>query len=219
MTLSWQMETTYKIIGGDGVEYGPVALEELKRWVLDGRVAASTNVWRSDLSRWSAASGLAELQPELGRAVDVAVSPEGIPVGFWPRVGAYLIDVMVLQGIFLAIWGPAPNALPTSSNGLPDLEAWLRAMSPRLQYEIVMIIGYTVFLNGQFGATLGKLAIGARIVNLDGSAIGFGKALLRWLGTIGSQITLGIGYLMVAFRSDKRALHDLLAGTKVIYRR
>jgi len=32
-------------------------------------------------------------------------------------------------------------------------------------------------------------------------------------------LTLGIGYLMVAFREDKRALHDLIVGTRVIYKR
>ena len=76
-----------------------------------------------------------------------------------------------------------------------------------------------MLLNGQFGATLGKFAIGARIVNMDGSPIGFTKAILRWLAMVVSNMTLGIGYLMLAFRSDKRALHDLIAGTRVIFRR
>jgi uncharacterized RDD family membrane protein YckC len=169
------------------------------------------------LSKWAPASRYNELEPELGQTFtdsEAAVRP----VGFWPRVGAYLIDVMVLQGIFLAIWGPVPE-VPGAAHGIPDFGAIVRELGPRLAYQIVIQLAYTVILNGQFGATLGKLAIGARIVNVDNSPIGFGKALLRWVAMIASNLTLGIGYLIVAFRPDKRALHDLLAGTKVIYRR
>src|SRR5258706_14971384 len=109
------METTYKIIGGDGVEYGPVALDELKRWIVDGRVARLTHVWRSDLSRWMPASNYAGLQPELGGASAAISEPgqEGFrAVGFWPRFRAYLIDVMVLQGIFMGIWGAGTQTAP-----------------------------------------------------------------------------------------------------------
>lgn len=213
------METTYKIIGGDGAEYGPVGLDELKRWVLDGRVGTGTQVWRSDVGRWAPASGYSELRSELRQVSDVlAESIEQQPsVGFWARLGAYLIDIMVVQGIFIAIWG-APPSTPVTPSGFPDFEAMARDLAPRITYEMLIIIGYNVLLNGQFGATLGKFAVGARIVNTDGSPIGFGKALLRWLAMIVTNITLGIGFLIVAFRRDKRALHDLIAGTKVVSR-
>jgi uncharacterized RDD family membrane protein YckC len=214
------MEVTYKIIGGDGAEYGPVGLEELKRWVLDGRVGVATQVWRSDVSRWAPASGYSELERELGQVSDLlAESAHGQarPVGFWARLGAYLIDIMVLQGTFIAIWG-TPPATPVTPGGFPDFEAMVRELTPRLSYQMLIIISYNVLMNGWFGATLGKFAIGARIVNLDGSAIGFGKALLRWLAMIATNITLGIGFLIVAFRADKRALHDLIARTRVVSR-
>ena len=184
-------------------------------------MAGATHVWRSDISRWGPASGYSELRTELEQVS--ALVPQARlggdrVVGFWPRVGAYLIDLIVLQGIFIAIWGPPPPT-PMTPNGLPDFQAIIRQTVPQMSYEMLIIIGYNVFFNGQFGATLGKLAIGARIVNVDGSAIGFGKALLRWLAMIVSNFTLGIGYLLVAFRTDKRALHDLLVGTKVVARR
>ena len=68
------MELTYKIIGADGAEYGPVTIEELKHWVLDGRVAAATHVWRNDLSRWLPAARYTELQPELDQ-ITAAAAP------------------------------------------------------------------------------------------------------------------------------------------------
>lgn len=56
------MDTTYKIIGGDGQEYGPATLDELKSWISAGRVTGATQVFRSDLGTWAAASQFAELQ-------------------------------------------------------------------------------------------------------------------------------------------------------------
>ena len=46
------METNYKIIGGDGREYGPVTLDEIKGWIRDGRIGRTTQIWRSDLGSW-----------------------------------------------------------------------------------------------------------------------------------------------------------------------
>src|SRR5262245_20425284 len=68
------MEATYKLIGTDGNEYGPVTLEQVRDWAKEGRLAGSTQVLRSDLSAWSTASAL----PELGVA-DQAASLPGQP--------------------------------------------------------------------------------------------------------------------------------------------
>lgn len=56
-----------------------------------------------------------------------------------------------------------------------------------------------------------------RIVRADGASVGLGQAFGRYLATILSRLILYIGYLMIAFREDKRGLHDLIAETKVIY--
>jgi hypothetical protein len=69
------MEATYKLIGTDGNEYGPVTLEQVRDWAKEGRLASSTQVLRSDLSAWSTASAL----PELGVA-DQAASLPGQPL-------------------------------------------------------------------------------------------------------------------------------------------
>lgn len=213
------MDLTYKIIGGDGAEYGPVAIDELKHWVIDGRVAPTTHVWRSDLAKWGPASEYAELQPEL-QQIAPTLEPAARPVGFWPRVGAYLIDVLVLIGIMRLVWGPSPEPFRKPPADLAEAQALLAQVAPFVICQFLVEMGYHVFFNGQFGATLGKLAIGARIVNADGSRIGFGKALVRFVARLASwPLTLGIGYLFVGVREDKRALHDLLARTKVIYRR
>jgi len=117
------------------------------------------------------------------------------------------------------VWGRAPELIGRLPTDFAALEAILAQIAPFVICQFIVELVYNVFFNGQFGATLGKMAIGARIVNVDGSRIGFGKALLRFLATMVTQMTMGVGYLLIVVREDKRALHDLLARTKVIYRR
>ena len=221
------MDIEYKIIGGDNVEYGPTSLPELKAWIRDGRVAAMTKVWRSDLSIWSPASRYTELLDDLARlnAAASAAADRALPrAGFWARLAAYLIDLLVLSLLFLAVWTPIAGAnhwpipeLPqtwTDAN-LQQFHAWEGRALP-IFYPIFLI--YDVLLNGRFGATFGKMAIGAKITLLDGSPIGYRRALLRWMAARVSDI-LFFGYILIGLRQDKRGLHDLLAGTKVVYKR
>src|SRR5258706_7852157 len=68
------MGTTYKLLGGDGKEYGPVTLEQLQSWLKEGRVTAATQILRSDLNVWHPASDYGELG--LGEAPAPAPSTE-----------------------------------------------------------------------------------------------------------------------------------------------
>src|SRR5262245_46155224 len=73
-----QTEVTYKVLGGDGQEYGPVNLEELRGWLAEGRVTAATQLWRSDLNAWRAASAFSELglgNPSAAPAASVPQDP------------------------------------------------------------------------------------------------------------------------------------------------
>src|SRR5207249_1882871 len=117
---------------------------------------------------------------------------------------------------YFLVLEPARLDLATFNTGnQAEVLALLKALVKlaAVRYAIEMI--YCVTMTGAFGATLGKMAINARIVQKDGSKLGFGRAWLRWAGTVVSRLTLGIGYLMIALREDKRALHDLMAGTRV----
>jgi uncharacterized RDD family membrane protein YckC len=226
------MDIQYKIIGGDGVEYGPAPLAELKNWIRDGRVAAMTKVWRSDLSIWSPADRYTELLEELARlnaSVAAAADRALPPAGFWVRFAAYMIDHILLAVIFLAVWTPiagprhwqmpeVPRTLTDASmhQYLEQFGSW-RVKALPVFYPIFLV--YDVLLNGRFGATVGKMAIGAKITRLDGSPIGYNRALLRWLASRLSEFLFFSGYLLIALRGDKRALHDLLAGTKVVFKR
>jgi len=67
------------------------------------------------------------------------------------------------------------------------------------------------------GATVGKWATGLRIERQSGERLGFGHATLRHtVGYLVSLLTLGLGFLLAAFDSEGRALHDRIAGTIVV---
>ena len=59
-------ESQYHIIGGDGGEYGPVKITDLKSWSEQGRLDAQTMIRRENESRWQPAAQLPEVQPLLG---------------------------------------------------------------------------------------------------------------------------------------------------------
>lgn len=215
------MEPTYKMIGGDGREYGPASLEELLTWTRDGRVAATTRVWRSDEERWRPAAEVAELQPvlpQLPSLPEVTAADDMVPVGFWVRAAALMIDQLVL-GIPLSLIVEAPEFL---RKPLPDPQVLMRHLPELFAYSgIIFIVSgfYYILLTGRFGATVGKMIFRAQVVRVDGSPVGYAVATGRYFASLLSRLILGIGYLFVVFRPDKRALHDLVAGTRVVYRR
>jgi uncharacterized RDD family membrane protein YckC len=221
------MQTEYKIIGGDGSEYGPATLDELRSWIRDGRVAGMTKVWRSDVAAWSPAAQYAELGTELARLHANATFAK--PCGFWSRLAAYFIDFAILWTIFQLVWAQLPLSRQWLAPLRPEevtaaslqqfmlsVQAWACHALP-IFYPLYFCCD--VLLNGRYGATIGKWAIGARIVLCDGSPIGYRRAALRWLAARVSDFFFYAGYLIIALRRDKRGLHDLLAGTRVIYNR
>lgn len=182
-------------------------------------------VWSSVQESWAPAGTYGELQPEIGRvgAVhparhggELAPSPAWVAVGFVPRLGAYLVDWMVMNlvGMFL----PENEGLKALAKGETIRPDQMESVAMHVLLGICLTAIYYVSMNGTLGATLGKLMIGARIVRLDGRPIGYGLAALRFVSAVLSWITLGVGFLFIAFRPDRRALHDLLAGTQVVWR-
>ena len=222
----------YKIIGGDGREYGPATLEELHQWVTEGRVGPQTMVWDGRAETWGPASQIFELAQAFQQPGLKTPPATPVPValaGFWVRLAAYLVDRIVLWMIFSFAWMAASKWLNIEQPSLESLneiqdpaqfwEAALPLLARQMAVYLPIHLVYDVLFNGRFGATPGKMLVCVRIVRLDGSRISYGVALLRWLSARVSDLLLYTGYLLVAFRRDKRALHDLLASTQVIVRK
>jgi uncharacterized RDD family membrane protein YckC len=72
-------------------------------------------------------------------------------------------------------------------------------------------------LPGLTGRTVGKWATGLRIERVDGGQISIGGALLRhFVGYPVSFLPLGLGFIIAAFTTRGRGLHDFIAGTVVV---
>ena len=72
------------------------------------------------------------------------------------------------------------------------------------------------FQSSKHQATPGMMIFSLRIEGYDGKGISFWRATGRYFATILSILTLGIGYLMIAFTPRKQALHDYIANTLVV---
>lgn len=77
-------------------------------------------------------------------------------------------------------------------------------------------IAYPTYFLGKYSATFGKMACGLKVVRPDGEKISYARACARFFAEFLSSIILGIGYLMVAFDEERRALHDRICDTRVV---
>ena len=105
--------------------------------------------------------------------------------------------------------------------GLPfDRALMLPVLVPTSVFLSLLGVGYLVMFNAAGGQTIGKMAVGLRVVReitpFDaGGPVSFGQALLRAVLTLPSVLVAGAGFLP-ALVGDERAVHDRLAHTRVI---
>ncbi len=154
--------------------------------------------------------------------------PGAVSAGFIRRLLATLADMLLFCGLCTALAWPVIRVvdwttLPTNVDGflsaVSDRE-WISHASGVLGMWIALWWCYFVVGWGLFGATPGKWLFGIRIVDhKDRYPIGMSRALMRLFSYGVSSITLGLGHLLAVIRGDRRALHDSLAGTRVVRRR
>jgi uncharacterized RDD family membrane protein YckC len=155
----------------------------------------------------------AQCKPIVVQQIEAGVRVAGTMTyaGFWIRVGAKLLDQIfltivnfVLQGIVTVL-------------GLMLGETAGILLSVFVSFAMIAIqVAYTTYFLGRFGATLGKMVCGLRVVTAEGEPITYLRAFGRHFADMLSGLTLGIGYIMVAFDDQKRALHDYICNTRVI---
>ena len=142
------------------------------------------------------------------RPTGASETKAGEAAGFGIRFLAFLVDEMIL-GIPLLLGG---LAWMTSFALGPSTSLVSAAFS---LYSLFCIF-YYVYFWGARGATPGKSLLGLTVVSDSGETpIGYGRALLRLVGYAASSLLLGLGFLLIAFSPDRRALHDRIAGTRV----
>jgi uncharacterized RDD family membrane protein YckC len=146
---------------------------------------------------------------------------EGVPVGtlpyagFWVRFGAAFFDFLIQLPIYLLVWFGIIFLFPqvivqNGENPAPQLLLNF--------FFIAFNAGYDALFVGRFGATPGKMICNLRVVRADGSKLSYGRALGRHFAKWVSQIVLCVGYIIAAFDDQKRALHDHMCDTRVVYK-
>ena len=127
------------------------------------------------------------------------------------RCGAFLIDYIAL--ISIVVFG----TLVARMLGGGARSEGTAAETAGILLAVFMALMNLVVMPALTGLTLGKWATGLRIERVDGSALGFGRALLRhFVGYPLSFLLLGLGFLIAAVSVHGRGLHDIIAGTIVV---
>lgn len=224
----------------EGAQHGPVSEAEIKTMIGTGKIAGADFVWHEGMTDWKPVSETPELmtpqpsttatapaevadgsssdaawpyQPpaaELGQ-VDLAPADFIGYAGFGQRLVALIIDSLVtgvLGAVVGVILGVIAVAAETEDSALTEVV-----------YNLIgVLIGwlyYVLMESSSKQATLGKMAMGIKVTDLNGNRIGFGRATGRYFAKIISSLILLIGYLMMLWSPRKQTLHDSISGCLV----
>ena len=81
-----------------------------------------------------------------------------------------------------------------------------------------MRVAYDALFIGRFAATPGKMMAGLKVVDANASRVTYARAWGRAFAEILTGLTFSIGYIIAAFDGQKRALHDYVCDTRVIFK-
>jgi uncharacterized RDD family membrane protein YckC len=115
--------------------------------------------------------------------------------GFWLRMGALLLDV-VLVGFLGSV---AFGSFHHESN-----------------LHLLVLATYGACMWKLRGATVGGIVCDLRVVRLDGRPMEWETAIVRALGCFLSLAVCGLGFIWIAFDENRQAWHDKIAGTLVV---
>ena len=142
------------------------------------------------------------------------VSSQGHYAGSVSRFLAYVLDLVVISGLF---------ALGLAAASLAAQVVTGHSVSWSRTNIVVAIIfaawwfcyfGYSWSVSGR---TFGMAVLGVRVVRADGAALEPRRGIVRALVFPLSFLLFGLGFLGILVQREHRALHDLIAGTAVIY--
>ena len=234
------------ILGADEKEYGPVSSGQVRAWMMDGRADLKTKAKLHNGTEWKTLGDYPEfggsvsplVPPRVASEVPFAAPTSAAPhpavaaepsASRWLRLPAALIDgllkILSWSPVSLAVWHLVSSQVLAGEQ--PTLEAIMGAVNGAMGRALPMLAVLALVQCSLLSArsqSVGKLLFGLRIVRVDtGEPGGWVHALLL-RGTLTlffEQVPL-LGFLFMIvdsafiFSEDRRCLHDLIAGTRVV---
>src|SRR5829696_5706222 len=180
---------------------------------------------------WSGTPGYSSPAPPGAGGPRPAAVPAGLggrPVlaGWGRRAAAQVIDGLIIgigAGIVLAVLGAAGLTVDGDGGAVAFVVALLFAV---LAIAVVALLYAPALMARTNGKTLGRMAVGIRVIRADGGRMSFGFAMLREVAVkallvgVVSSATFGLGYvidvLWPLWDEESRALHDFVVNTRTI---
>ena len=222
---------------------GPIDITALRQMLSSGQLNAHTLVWTDGMPNWIAAITHPDLAVAAQQQMQgtqqaggyqqggytgyvapgqplqyYANQPTFVYAGFWLRFAGWLLDFLItffggcivggVVGVIIGITGGGRGSNPNAEVGLQIISYILSIMIGWLYYAIME--------SSAAQATLGKMACGIKVTDMEGNRISFGRATGRHFAKLLSGIILGFGYFMAGWTERKQGLHDIIAGTLVV---
>ena len=130
------------------------------------------------------------------------------------RFVAYAVDLGVSIGVFMLALAAISFA---ASVIVGHSISWSRNDLPVAILYVAWVFVYFAYSWGASGKTLGMALLGVKVVAAAGTEAGPRRAVFRTLAFPLSFLLFGLGFTGILFQRDRRALHDLIAGTAVVY--
>jgi uncharacterized RDD family membrane protein YckC len=141
-------------------------------------------------------------------------SLRGHYAGFATRFIAFIFDCAVSIGVFMLVLGAASFAASVLTGGSIH---WSRGNT----WVVLAFAGWEFFYYAYFwtasGKTPGMVLLGVQVIGRDGSNVGTRRGFVRTLAFPLSFLLLGLGFVGILLGRDRRALHDVIADTAVVY--
>jgi len=224
---------------------GPLTTEEMHALVREQKITRGTLIWKKGMEDWQPAAMVEEFASDAGFSTpEVSEDSMKIPDayatpqfaagestnssledseesnivgygGFWIRFAALFVDGVVVNALGM-ILGVLMGVSVTEQMASDPSVSFSTVQWIHLILQVSLAIFYYTWFVGKYGGTPGKLILGLRIVDEHGGPVGYSTAVKRYLATILSALTFGIGYLIAAWDSEKKTLHDILVRTRVV---
>jgi uncharacterized RDD family membrane protein YckC len=131
--------------------------------------------------------------------------------GFWIRLGATLIDLVIL---LLVIFPVYISFSPNHSVSFTNIS--LTSIVIFCVLGLMIKIAYFVVFWVWKGQTPGKMALGIKVIRTKNNQLDWTHSFLRYAGYVVCALTVFLGFILIAFDSHKQGLHDRIADTYVV---